>query len=735
MNLNSLLSWVRPIVSFRLLPKHHLATGSVFPWQATGDDPFFHLKHKGWAPQGWYMLNITVTASVPQLATKVYHSSNRELDEQSALSFTLLSGKQQKRVVYFDKPATFLRFDPSEQPCEFRIDELCLTKLTAGRACQLMRKKLQGRRDISALGVQTDAELLSLYKQCFSRQHGLLTYQQWQTQYEQQWQPPRLQAIYSELAHTPTISVVLATYNTPLTFLRACIKSVQQQIYPHWQLCIADDASSTPDVTTLLTELSASDPRILVTLRKNNGHISAASNSALALANGEYVALLDHDDELAPHALLMMAHAINTQPDAGLLYSDEDKIDEQGQRREPHFKPDWNRDLFYSHNYITHFCVFKRAILTRIGGFRKGLEGSQDYDLLLRTISILGNRQIIHVPHILYHWRAINGSTALNSNEKPYAQQAGKKALIDFFRPTNILVKVQNHALNNCYRVEWPLPEPLPFVSLIIPTRDSYRLLKKCIDSIYEKTSYSHFEIIVMNNQSKCHETLDYLQNLVISRRARVINYDESFNFSAINNIGVEHAKGNLIGLINNDIEVKNADWLTEMVRQASRPDIGCVGAKLYYPDGRIQHAGVVLGIGGVAGHSHKYFSSHHHGYHSRLSLVQNYSAVTGAALLVRKSVYQEVGGLEPQLQVAFNDIDFCLKVRQAGYRNIWTPFAELIHHESLSRGYEDSPEKIKRFNREVDFMTVKWGEELLNDPFYSPNLTLLHEDFSYRVK
>ncbi|MFM5047982.1 glycosyltransferase family 2 protein [Aeromonas veronii] len=734
MTLKNLLSWIKPKFNFRLLPKHHLKAGNIYPWQATGDDPFFHLKHKGRAPQGWYMLNISATASISNLTAKLYYSSNSELNEQTAISFTLFSGKLQKRVVFFEKSAKFLRFDPSEYPCEFRIDELSLTKLTVGRARQLMLKKMQGRRDISALTVHSEVELLNLYQQCFNRHNGLLTYQQWRSQYAQQWQPSRLKAIYDSLNSTPTFSIVLPTYNTPLTLLKKCIESVQRQIYPHWQLCIADDASSNPNIAEFLTALSSGDPRILVTLRKHNGHISEASNSALAMASGEYVGLLDHDDELAPHALLMMAQAIRNQPDAGLLYSDEDKIDEQGQRRDPHFKPDWNRDLFYSHNYITHFCVFKKAILTRVGGFRKGMEGSQDYDLLLRAISLLGNRQIVHVPHILYHWRAINGSTALNSSEKSYSQSAGKKALTDFFKPTNILVKVQSHTLNNCYRVEWPLPDILPFVSLIIPTRDNFNLLKNCIDSIYQKTSYPHFEIIVVNNQSKCKKTLSLFQSLAASNRARIMNYDKPFNFSVINNIAVEQAKGSIIGLINNDIEIKNKDWLTEMVRHASRPDIGCVGAKLYYPDGRIQHAGVVLGIGGVAGHSHKYFSSHHHGYHSRLSLVQNYSAVTGAALLVRKSVYQEVGGLEPKLQVAFNDIDFCLKVRQAGYRNLWTPFAELIHHESLSRGYEDSPDKIERFNREVNFMKVKWGDNLLNDPFYNPNLTLLHEDFSYRV-
>ena len=736
MNFIGLLNWINPVLKFRLLPKNDLIAGDNHPWRATGDDPYFHLKYKGRAPQGWYMLNITLSTTVSRVTAKIYHSNTIQLDENTALSFNLLSGKQQKRVVYFDKPATFLRLDPSEQSCEFSIDELSLTKLTEGRARQLILKKIQGRRNINSIDKNSNTELLDLYSQCFSHKRTLQTYQTWLEQYEKNnCNLVHLQNIHENLKYKPTISILLPTYNTPLTLLKACINSVKQQIYPNWQLCIADDASSSKELTEFLIELASTDPRILVTIRTTNGHISAASNSALELSEGEYVGLLDHDDELAPHALLMMVQAINKNPKASLFYSDEDKIDEYGQRRDPHFKPAWNRDLFYSHNYITHFCILSRNLVKRIGGFREGTEGSQDYDLFLRAISHLGNLQIIHVPHILYHWRAIDGSTALNSRMKNYTHQSGKKALIDYFHPTNIKVKVKDHILNNCYRLEWPLPDPLPLVSLIIPTRDNCDLLKTCIDTILNKTSYPNFEIIVIDNQSTCQRTLDYFHEITTSFDAQVLKFNAPFNFSDINNFGVQHAKGSIIGMLNNDIEVKNSEWLTEMVRHVSRPDIGCVGAKLYYPDGRIQHAGVVLGIGGVAGHSHKYFSAHHNGYHSRLSLVQNYSAVTGAALLVRKNVYQEVGGLEPKLQIAFNDIDFCLKVLEAGYRNLWTPFAEMIHHESVSRGHEDNPEKIARFNSEANYMIEKWGELLVNDPCYNPNLTLLHEDFSYRIE
>lgn len=731
-------NWVTPEINFRLLPKQQLEVAepdSKYDWQSTGDDPYFKLKRKGAMPKGWYMLNLCVDADISRLDTKFYVDYGQDIDEADALCVSLLSGKLNKRVMFFDGRPLSLRFDPISSTCKFSITKLSLTKLTSARARSLMLKKLQSRRSLGAIETLSQDDLLLTYNHCFDKSVSSVTYQQWRERHEAQFTETKaITPMLANLTVKPVFSVVMASYNSNIEYLKACIDSVLGQHYPHWQLCIADDASTNPEVKALLQQYSELDERIVWQAREVNGHISAASNSALALANGDYIALLDHDDMLAPHALLMMAEAVNESPNAELFYSDEDKIDEQGNRRQPHFKPDWNRDLFYSHNYITHLAVLKTSLIHAIEGFREKVEGSQDYDLILRAVARLGNKQIIHVPHILYHWRAVQGSTALSAGEKDYTSSAGLKALKDYFNGTNIPVKVNYHNLNNSYKVTWPLPEPKPLVSLIIPTRDGYELLKKCISSIINKTHYPHYEILVLNNQTQCVQTLEYFELLKQKNRARIIDFDEEFNFSNINNLGVQHAKGSIVGLINNDIEVLNAEWLEEMVCHASRPDIGCVGAKLYYPDMRIQHAGVILGIGGVAGHAHKYFGSHHHGYHSRLSLVQNFSAVTAAALLVRKSVYIEVGGLEPLLKVAFNDVDFCLKVREAGYRNLWTPFAELIHHESVSRGYEDSPEKQQRFSSEVTFMKTKWGSQLTNDPCYNPNLTLEHEDFSYKV-
>lgn len=561
-------------------------------------------------------------------------------------------------------------------------------------------------------------------------------YQRWIQCVEQPSLPSlkNMGADVTEIESKSLISIITPVYNTPEKYLRLCIDSVLAQSYPHWELCIADDASTELHVRKVLTEYQKRDPRIKVVFREQNGHISRASNSALALATGDYVALLDHDDALPEHALYLMAHAIAEHPEAQIFYSDEDKIDINGKRSDPHFKSDWNPDLFYSQNYVSHLGVYKRALLNTIGGFRPGVEGSQDQDLLLRCLPHVDNKQIIHIPKILYHWRTVEGSTAMASGEKSYTTDAGIKALTEYFAqhgPAGI--KIEAGLVPNTYRVRWPIAAPAPLVSLLIPTRDRKSITEIAVRSILEKTTYPNYEIIILDNGSEEPETLDWFTAIQQENaRVQVLRYDHPFNYSAINNFGVQHAKGSLIGLINNDVEVISPDWLTEMVSHAVREDIGCVGAKLYYSNDTLQHAGVILGIGGVAGHSHKYFPKDHPGYFSRLVLPQNLSGVTAACLIVRKSVYDEVGGLdEVNLKVAFNDVDFCLKVREAGYRNLWTPYAELYHHESISRGAEDSPEKQARFRSEIEFMQNKWGDALKREPFYNPNLTQDRGDFS----
>lgn len=531
-----------------------------------------------------------------------------------------------------------------------------------------------------------------------------------------------------------TISVVMPVYNPDPNYLEECLLSVLNQSFKRWQFCIADDASTDPEVRRILTEYADKDPRIQVVFRAENGHISRASNSALELATGSFVALLDHDDMLPKHALAHVAFAIQHNPNAKLIYSDEDKLDDKGQRVDPHFKSDWNRDLFYTHNYITHLSVIDRSVVDEIGGFRVGYEGAQDYDLLLRVVAQISDENIHHIAKVLYHWRAHSGSTAQTPGAKSYTHEAGKKALEGFLHQNETADVVVDDGLSeNFYRVVWPLPDNQPKVSIIIPTRDYKDILEVAVESILQKTEYSNYEIVIVDNGSEKPETLEWFDDIQAKHsNVHVLRYDAPFNYSAINNFAVEKTTSDIIALVNNDVEVIDPLWLREMVSHAVREDVGCVGAKLYYTNGQIQHGGVIMGIGGVAGHSHRFFDRKHPGYVSRLHATQNFSAVTGACLILRRSLYEAVGGLNSEhLAVAYNDVDLCLKVQAEGYRNVWTPYADLFHHESASRGYEDTPEKQARLRKEGEFMIGKWKIQDTPDPYYSPNLTLDREDFS----
>lgn len=528
----------------------------------------------------------------------------------------------------------------------------------------------------------------------------------------------------------PLISIVMATYNTPEKWLKSAIESVLSQSYSNWELCIADDCSTDKRTIELLRQYEQKHDAIKVSYREINQNVSVASSSALGLANGQYVAFLDHDDELATNALYEVVKELNVNPNAKLIYSDEDKIDEKGRRFDPHFKSDWNPDMFFSQNYISHLTVIKKSIIDRTKGFRVGYEGSQDYDLLLQSLRFMERDEIYHISKILYHWRAIEGSTAKNSNSKSYTTDAGMKALRDFFKD-NEGVEVNSGLLANTYKVDYgkklELNEPL--VSIVIATKDKVDYLKRCIDSIINKTSYTNYEIVVISNGSKEQETFDYFKS--IQERVKIIEYNIPFNYSKINNYAARFCNGDILALINNDIEVINSGWLKELVQHAVRDEIGVVGAKLYYPDNTIQHGGVVLGIGEIAGHSHKYYKREAHGYFSRLQIIQNYSAVTGACLVVEKRLFEEVNGLdEENLPVAYNDVDFCLRLKEKGYYNLWTPYAELYHHESISRGKEDTKEKHKRFQKERLFMKTRWGKALEEDEYYNPNLTRKFENF-----
>ena len=539
----------------------------------------------------------------------------------------------------------------------------------------------------------------------------------------------------------PTISILIPTYNTNPDHLRACLDSIRAQSYSHWELCICDDCSSQDQVREILTDYAEQDERIKLTFRRENGHICRSSNDALALATGEFIALVDHDDVLADDALYWVARELQLRPCSNLVYSDEDKIDESGRRSSPHFKPSFNLDLLLAYNFISHLGVYRTETVRFLGGFRIGLEGSQDHDLALRVVQHSGINQIVHIPRVLYHWRMHEASTAINPGSKDYTTQRGLRAVQEFLnQDTNHGAgpAVATSVAPNRFRCQWPIPEQQPSVELVIPTRDKAEILKLAVESILKITDYDNYSITIVDNQSIEPATHELFRDLKQKHpnKIQVRAYNKPFNYSAINNHAVQKSRADIIGLVNNDVEAIQSDWLKEMVSHCIRPDVGCVGAKLLYSNDTIQHGGVIIGIGQVAGHAHKYFPRSSTGYVDRLMHTQQMSAVTAACLLVERRIYNEVGGLnEKDLRIAFNDVDFCLRVHSRGYRNLFTPYACLYHHESISRGAEDTAEKQQRFLREITFMLNQYDVlgkgKLPNDLFYNPNLTGTHENFT----
>lgn len=547
-----------------------------------------------------------------------------------------------------------------------------------------------------------------------------------------------IEAMTQEIAtfhYQPKISIAMPVYNVEEKWLRLCIDSILNQVYTNWELCMADDASTDPNVKKILTEYQQLDERIRVVFREQNGHISEATNSALAIATGEFVALLDNDDELAINAFYEVVKVLNENPELDLIYSDEDKIDMDGNRSDPAFKPDWSPDLLFGTNYISHLGVYRRSILEEIGGFRKGYEGSQDYDLVLRFTEKTTKERITHIPKVLYYWRMLPTSTAVDQGSKGYAFEAGLRAVQDALVLRGINGHATHGAANGLYDVYYDI-ESEKLVSIIIPTKNGYKDVQRCVSSIIEKTTYQNYEIIMADNGStdpKMHELYaEFEQQL--PGRFFVESIDIPFNFSTINNRAAKKAHGEYLLFLNNDTEVITENWLTLMVSFAQQERIGCVGAKLLYPNNTVQHAGVILGLGGVAGHGHYGYPHGDLGYFGRLAINVNYSAVTAACLLMKKADFDAVGGFEEAFTVAFNDVDLCLKVQALGRDNVWLHEAELYHFESQTRGYDDKGKKKKRFEQEKVMMEEKWGPLIENDPFYNPNLTRDIPNFSLRI-
>ena len=554
-------------------------------------------------------------------------------------------------------------------------------------------------------------------------------YQQWLRGYSSidSMLRARLASRVDGLAARPLISVIMPSYNVDPKFLRAAIDSVRQQIYPFWELCISDDASTLAGVRALLEGAAAEDDRIRVTFRASNGHISANSNSALDLARGDYVALMDADDLLPEDALFWVAHEIALDPDVDLIFSDEDKIDETGRRFDPYFKTAWNPALMLAQNAFCHLGVYRRSLVEQVGRFREGYEGAQDHDLVLRCADATTPDRIRHIPRVLYHWRAVPQSTAASLAAKPYAAQAGQRAIEDHLRRKGIKGRVET-AAGSFYQAVYEMPDPLPRVSIIMPTTLRNRVTPRCLRSVLDETRYGNFELVLVANEPDlaAGTARPKIARLLRDPRARTLGYEATeFNFSWVNNFGAEQTKGELLCFLNDDVEVINPDWLAQLVARVSLDGVAAAGPMLYYPSTLVQHAGVLLGIGGVADHAFRNEERWQIGYFARAALDQDYTCLTAACLLVRRDAFAGVGGFDVALPTAFNDVDLCIRLRRAGLRVIWTPAAQMIHYESLTFGAPDSPRRLGQYDRDVDTMRSRWGELLDNDPCYNPNLSL----------
>lgn len=547
--------------------------------------------------------------------------------------------------------------------------------------------------------------------------------------------------LLSDLQHQPTLTLIMPVRAPVADYFKEALNSIFGQIYRCWELLLVGDFSADNRSLAIASEYQRKNVSVKIIPIKTGSSFAETLNSALHMAQGEFIARINQHDLIPPHALLSLVLELSKNPDADLIYTDDDSLDEANKRFDPRFKPDWNPDLFLSYNYLGNLTFYRKARALDIGGYRQGFEGAEDYDLYLRYLKGLPATKIRHIPRVLCHTRAIDRAML----EIPFSSlrevgldmeavhRSGKDALAAYFESDSI--DIEDGPGPCLYHVKYPLPKQQPLVTIIIPTRDRVDILKKCIESIRQKTNYNNWEVLVVNNQSVELETLDYFDHIQDDSRINVIRYEKPFNYSALNNFAVKYARGEIIALLNNDVEVIANEWLSEMVSHVMRPEIGAVGAKLLYSNGMVQHAGVIIGLGGVAGHAHKYLKGDDHGYGHRAVVVQNLSAVTGACLVVRKSCYEEVGGLnEADLAVAFNDVDFCLKLGVAGYRHVFTPNALLYHHESISRGHDDTPEKHALFLKEFNYMKKTWGGVLKQDPTYNPNLTLDFEDFSFKT-
>lgn len=708
----------------------------IWPEKTTDDKHVYRVAGWGVAQEGDVTIDMTDVNNNP-LEFKNMRCERLDLidngyteDEKKAVGFTITIDEKPGYVLHFKSDAKNIDINIDQeikrQRRVYNIDKAkrmikAITPHNVARLCHHIR--LYGFKDLKEYvygglyGVMDQAEI---YKKWFAI-HKV-------TQEELDNQKK------AKFDYEPKISIIVPTYNTPVKYLEEMIQSVIDQSYSNWQLCIADGSCGNAKLEKVLEEYHNKDSRIIYKLLDSNKGIAGNTNAALELADGEITGLLDHDDTLEPDALYEVVKAFQDKL-VDAVYTDEDKIlGPDWINVDPNFKPDYNIDLLRSHNYITHFFCVKTELLKEIGGFKAEYDGAQDYDVILRCTEKA--RKTRHIAKILYHWRMHDNSTAANPASKAYCHEAGRKAVEDHLKRLGIPGKVELSKLFGGSRVIYETPGN-PLVSIVIPNKDHIDDLDKCVRSLFNVNTYKNIEVIIVENNSTQKETFEYYDSIQKEYSdVRVLMWKSGFNYSAINNFGVKEAKGDYILLLNNDTEMIAPDSISDMLGYCMRPDVGIVGAKLLYPDGTIQHAGVIIGLGGIAGHVFIGLDANQYGYMSRAYLSSDYSAVTAACLMISKDIYNEVGGLCEEYAVAFNDVDFCMKVRSKGYLVVYDAFSQWYHYESKSRGYEDTEEKQLRFKGEIETFKSKWQKELdEGDPFYNRNFPLNTESYTLELE
>ncbi|WP_049751365.1 glycosyltransferase [Acidothermus cellulolyticus] len=717
-------------------------------WEAVDIDPQFLLA--GHIPSGWVEFRMRA-GSRQLMRMRLYLDRGAGFHEADCIELGTVATVRpvEQRAVFFLPPDTCrLRLDPMERPGRFTFDDVTVRRVhrfelparalyrrwlslpgsTIRRTTVLLSELraligpdgLRAPRVLATPGYPPDvapspAELARQYTVWIRRSEARAADQK------------RLRATIAGLRRTPTISVLVPVHNAAERWLRRCIDSVLAQSYPYWQLCLADDASSAPHVRQVLEEYAARDARITAIFRPVNGHISAASNSALDAAQGDFIALLDHDDELAPDALLHVAALLNEHPDADMIYSDEDKINEDGVRQEPFFKPDWSPELLLSHMYTCHLGVYRTELVRRIGGFRLGFEGSQDYDLVLRLTE--QTDRIYHIPRVLYHWRRHPGSAAASADAKPYAYAAAHRAIREALHRRGAVATVEEitEARGN-FRVHYAVSNQ-PLISIVVAAPNTGVIDPDCIRALFDRTAYPNIEVIVVHDGRNDEQLRDLLTfwHTQEPKRFRVESLRTPARRSRLMNHGADCASGDLLVFLHGDVAVGTADWLDEMAGYALREEIGAVGPVLLRPDGTIDHAGFVLGIAGGIGHPFRGFPAHHPGYFNRLLIPSNVAAVSSTCLMVRCQAFHAAGGFDDELSGAIGDADFCLRLRQRGHRTVLLPYVRLCH-------YAPEPEVEKTAPRQMSLLRRRWATYVDHDPYYNPNLTRTRSDYSLRI-